>query len=103
MNSPWTEVAVDLIGPWEVKVNGQIVVFIVVTCIDTASNLAEQIRTDSKTLEHITHKFEQCWLAWYSLPTQCVHDMGGKFTGGTFQRLLARLRLKDSPSMSKNP
>ena len=101
--SPWTEVAVDLIGPWEVKVNGQIVVFNALTSVDTASNLVELTRIDNKTSEHVTRKFEQSWLARYPLPTRCVHDMGGEFTGGKFQELLARLNLKDSQSTSKNP
>lgn len=101
--APWTEVAVDLIGPWEVKVNGRIVVFNALTSIDTASNLVELTRIDNKTSEHVTRKFEQSWLARYPLPTRCVHDMGGEFTGSEFQQLLARLHLKDAQSTSKNP
>jgi hypothetical protein len=37
--APWEEAAVDLIGPWKVKVNGQQIEFNALTCIDTASNL----------------------------------------------------------------
>jgi hypothetical protein len=36
--APWEEVAIHLIGPWKVKVNGQQVEFNALTCIDTASN-----------------------------------------------------------------
>jgi hypothetical protein len=36
--APWKEVAIDLIGPWKVKVNGQHIEFNALTCIDTASN-----------------------------------------------------------------
>jgi hypothetical protein len=36
--APWEEVAIDLIGPWKVKVNGQQVEFNPLTCIDMASN-----------------------------------------------------------------
>ena len=57
--APWTEVTVDLIGPWEVKVNGRIVVFNALTSIDTATNLVELTRIDNKTSEHVSHKFEQ--------------------------------------------
>jgi hypothetical protein len=37
--APWKEVAIDLIVPWKVKVNGQQIEFNALTCIDTASNL----------------------------------------------------------------
>jgi hypothetical protein len=36
--APWEEVAIKLIGPWKVKINGQQVEFNVLTCIDMASN-----------------------------------------------------------------
>ncbi len=42
--SPWEEVAIDLIDPWTIKVNGRQVEFNALTCIDTASNLVELIR-----------------------------------------------------------
>jgi hypothetical protein len=60
--APWEEVAINLIGPWKVKVNGQQVAFNALTCIDTASNLVELIRVDSKTAKHICDKFTQSWL-----------------------------------------
>jgi hypothetical protein len=34
--APWEEVAINLIGPWKVKVNGQQVEFNELTCINTA-------------------------------------------------------------------
>ena len=42
--APWEEVAIDLIGPWTIKVHGKNVEFNALTCIDTASNLAELTR-----------------------------------------------------------
>ena len=48
--APWTEVAVDLIGPWKIKVNGRVVEFNALTCIDTASNLVELIESMRKLL-----------------------------------------------------
>ncbi len=41
--APWEEVAIDLIGPWKVKVNGWQVEFNALTCIDMASNLVKLI------------------------------------------------------------
>ncbi len=60
--APWEEVAVNLIGPCKVKVNGQQVEFNALTCIDTALNLVELIRIDNKTAKHICDKFTQTWL-----------------------------------------
>ncbi len=58
--APWEEVAINLIGPWKVKVNGQQVEFNALTCI--VSNLVELIHVDNKTAEHIRDKFTQSWL-----------------------------------------
>jgi hypothetical protein len=41
--APWEEVAINLIGKWKVKVNGQQVDFNALTCIDPASNLVKLI------------------------------------------------------------
>ena len=101
--APWTEVAVDLIGPWQLQVHDKTVEFNALTCIDTASNLVELIRIDNKSCPHVTEKFKQAWISHYPLIKRCVHDMGGKFTGGTFQRLLTQLNIKDVQSTSKNP
>ena len=101
--APWEEVAIDLIGPWQVKVNGRKVEFNALTCIDTASNLVELIRIDNKTSSHIRSKFEQAWLARHPRPTRCVHDKGGEFIGRSFQWLLSMFAIKDVQTTSKNP
>ena len=44
--APWEEVAINLIRPWKVKVNGHQVEFNALTCIGTASNLVKLIRDD---------------------------------------------------------
>ena len=63
--APWEEVAIDLIGPWEVKVIGQKVEFNTLICIDTASDLVKLIRIHNKMAIHIRDKFMQCWLCCY--------------------------------------
>eukprot|EP00978_Attheya_sp_CCMP212_P027179 scaffold90819_cov35-Attheya_sp.AAC.1 len=58
--APWREVAVDLIGPWKVKLgnvpneDGQesYVEFNALTCIDPVTNLVELIRINNKTAAH---------------------------------------------------
>ena len=47
--APWEEVAIDLIGPWMVKINNRKVEFNALACIDTASNMVDLIRIDNKT------------------------------------------------------
>ncbi len=59
---PGKEVAINLIGPWKVKVNGQQVKFNVLTFIDMALNVVELIRVDNKTAKHFGDKFTQSWL-----------------------------------------
>jgi hypothetical protein len=101
--APWEEVAIDLIGPWTIKVNGRQVEFNALTCIDTVSNLVELIRVDNKTSAHVRDKFTQCWLCRYPRPVRCVHDKGGEFIGSAFQWLLELFTIKDVCSTSKNP
>jgi hypothetical protein len=99
----WEEVAIDLIGPWVVQVNGKPCKFNTLTCIDTASNLVELVRIDDKTSDHIRDKFAQTWLCQYPRPIRCVHDKGGKFIGSEFHWLLELFSINDVCSTSKNP
>ena len=83
--APWEEVAIDLIGPWKVKVNGRQVEFNALPCIDTALNLVELIHVDNKTAKHTRDNFMQSLLCQYPCPVQCLHDKGGEFIGQNFQ------------------
>ena len=55
---PWDEVAVDLIGPWKIEVNGRKSIFLALTCIDPVTNLVELIRINGKSLAHVAQQFE---------------------------------------------
>ena len=55
--SPWEEVAINFIGPWNVKVNGSMIKLKAPTRIDTASNLFELIHIYNKTAAHVQSKF----------------------------------------------
>jgi hypothetical protein len=77
MIAPWEEVTINLIGPWKVKVDGQLVEFNALMCIDTASNLVVIIHVDHNTAKHIYDKFTQGWLFQYPCPVQCLHEKGG--------------------------
>jgi transposase InsO family protein len=109
--APWREVAVDLIGPWKVKL-GQVpganaeethITFNALTCIDPVTNLTELIRIDGKSAAHVGAKFEQGWLSRYPRPIRCIHDNGGEFTGEHFQLRLETNGIKDVPTTVKNP
>ena len=100
---PWSEVAVDLIGPWVVQVGQRTLNVYALTSIDIATTLSEIIRIEEKTSGHIAQKFEQSWLARYPRPTKVIHDRGGEFVGGQFQSLLRRLGIRPAIITTKNP
>ena len=82
---PWEEFTINLIGTWNIKVNGRMVKFNAITCIDTASNLVELIRIENKTAAHVRSKFVQSWISRYTLPMRCMHDKGGYLIGHELQ------------------
>jgi hypothetical protein len=103
-HAPWNEVAVDLIGPWTIRLqDGRDIEFKALTAIDTVTNLTEILRIENKTSNHVAHTFENGWLARYPRPNRCIHDNGGEFLGWEFQDLLHRLGIKDVPTTVKNP
>ena len=61
--TPWFEVAVDLIGPWNVTISSRVFTFQALTCIDTVTNLAGVICIDNKSSVHISMLFENNWFA----------------------------------------
>jgi transposase InsO family protein len=100
---PWSDIAVDLIGPWTLQVSNQKVTFNALTIIDLVTNLVELVRLDNKTADHVAIKFVNTWLARYPRPTSCVYDQGGEFIGFAFQTMLDRHNIEHRPTTSKNP
>jgi len=100
---PWREVAVDLIGPWQVNIGGYEVPFTALTIIDTATNLVELVRVDNKTAAHVALIFENTWLARYPRPLHVIHDQGGEFVGYHFQQMLRNHNIQSHTTTSKNP
>ena len=101
--TPWFEVAIDLIGPWQVTIGLQVVSFQALTYIDTVTNLAEVIRINNKSSKHISMLFENNWLARYPRPSRCIHDNAGEFTGAAFLHMLRANGTKDVTTTVKNP
>ena len=100
---PFYDCCVDLIGPWNVTLNGEVLSISALTCIDPVTNLTELVRLQNRTSSHVAFKFEQAWLSRYPRPVQCIHDQGTEFTGAPFQQLLDLFGIKDVPTSVANP
>jgi transposase InsO family protein len=101
--APWQEVAVDLIGPWTLPVNGTNMTFMALTIIDTVTNLVEVIRLNNKTSAHVALQFENTWLSRYPRPLYCIHDPGSEFIGHAFKSMLLRNGIRFRQTTPKNP
>ena len=100
---PWHDVAVDLIGPWKITINGTDLVFQALTAMDPVTNLLEIARIDKKTSANVAQTFSNVWLARYPWAYRCIHDNGGEFIGHEFQQLLAEVGIVSKPTTVKNP
>jgi len=100
---PWREVAVDLIGPWEIDIADTKVSFRALTIIDPVTNLTEIVRIQNKSAAHVAQLFEQAWLARYPMPQDIIYDQGTEFTGQHFQQMCHRNNITTHPISSKNP
>jgi transposase InsO family protein len=101
--APWSEIHVDLVGPWDVTVNGITLYFNALTIIDPVTNLLEIARIQEKSAYHVGLQLEIGWLSRYPRPTRCVHDQGPEFVGKAFQDMLANAGIQDIPTTVKNP
>jgi transposase InsO family protein len=100
---PWSEIAVDLIGPWTLKIGNQTVQFRALTIIDLVTNLVEIVRLNSKSSRDVTFAFVNTWLAQYPKPVSCIFDQGTEFTGYEFQDMLERNYIEKRVTTVKNP
>src|SRR5210317_365778 len=100
---PWRTVAVDLIGPWKLRINKEVHSFRALTMIDPVTNFVEISHIDRKTSANVTRKFENFWLNRYPTPTNIIYDPGTEFTGHAFQTCLHNYGIHCSPISTKNP
>ncbi len=101
--APWHEVAVDLIGPWTLKVSGKEHSFTALTIVDTVTTYCEVVLLNNKTAEHVGWQFETQWLSRYPKPARVVFDQGNEFLGEDFQAVLRRHGIHPAGSTVKNP
>jgi hypothetical protein len=100
---PLREVAIDLIGPWELKVGNETQSFSALTIIDLVTNLTKIVRIKNKMAAHVALQFENTWLARYPRPTHMMYDQGGEFVGFQFQQMLDQHHIHKHPITAKNP
>ena len=102
--TPWSEVQVDSIGNWPIKVNGVTLEFNALTMIDTVTNLLEIKRVaKKKSSEETTRVFKDQWLSRYPLPLKVIHDKGPEFTGFEWHEMLADAGISFTYTSSRNP
>ena len=100
--APWSEVHVDSIGPWRVKVNRQELVFSALTIIDPVTNLVEIAHQNNKQSATSAHLFETAWLSRYPRPRRCIHDNGPEFKAD-FQVMLHKHGITPVPVLPNTP
>jgi hypothetical protein len=108
--TPWEEVHVDLIGPWDVRYNSTSVPgkttiekIQALTIIDKATGWPEFVAICNKTSYHIAISFDSEWLCRYPRPARVVYDNGAEFTGQEFQELLDSYGIKPVATTVHNP
>jgi hypothetical protein len=62
---PWSEIAVDMIGPWTLEVSNRTEKFSALTIINLVTNLVEIVCVNNKTTATVTAHFINAWLACY--------------------------------------
>jgi transposase InsO family protein len=100
---PWRQIAVDLVGPWTLRVGPQEMTSTALTIIDMVTNLVKVVRLNNKSSVHVALQFENMWLACYPLPQYCIYDQGGEFIGWPFQQVLLCHHIAGHPTTAKNP
>jgi hypothetical protein len=65
---PWRQIAVNLVGPWTLKVGPQEMTFTVI--IDLVTNLVEIVRLNNKSSAHVALQFEI--LGWLATPCRSI-------------------------------
>ena len=100
VDQPWDVVGIDLVGPFKVtpRYNRYIL-----TMIDyyTRWVIFSPLR-DAKAVDVVTAVMDQL-VHKYGLPKSIVSDRGSQFTGGLFQRLVARLRVGHNMTTPYHP
>jgi Integrase core domain. len=102
--NPWSQVQVDLVGPWKFNINPRLRITVeAFSAIDPFIGLCELSRIKNKTCAHISTIFHNVWISRYPTPLFCIHDNGPEFVAQEFQDVLSYYGIQDSPTTVKNP
>jgi hypothetical protein len=101
-SDPWTQVHIDLVGPWTVQTPSGKKYLSALTCIDPATGWFEMIEVPDKTAESVMEAFNDIWLCRYPRPQMVRFDNGGKFKA-EFIQTCRNFGLKGKPTSSWNP
>jgi transposase InsO family protein len=100
---PWSDLAVDSIGPWTIRdKHGFDHEFNALTIIDMVTNYVEIIRLHNKTADHVARQFKNQWLSRYPRPNTVIFDPGTEFKGA-FRDMLRDANIEPAPTTVKNP
>jgi transposase InsO family protein len=99
----WSEVAMDMIGPWTLEVGNRSEKFSALTIINLVTNLVKIVHVTNKMSSALTAHFVNAWLACYPKPMSCEHDPGSEFIGWNFQEMLHCNNIQSCCTTTKNP
>jgi hypothetical protein len=101
-SNPWTQVHIDLVGPWPVQTPSGKKYLSVLTCIDPAIGWFKMIEIPDKTAEYVMEAFNDIWLCRYPRPQMVRFDNGGEFKA-EFMQTCRNFVLKGKPTSLWNP
>jgi hypothetical protein len=101
-SDPWTQVHIDLVGPWPVQTPSGKKYLSALTYIDPATGWFEMIEIPDKTAESVMEAFNYIWLCQYPRPQMVRFDNGGEFKA-EFKQTCRNFGLKGKPTSSWNP
>jgi hypothetical protein len=103
--NPWSQVQVNLLGPWQFNLGPGLKISVsAFSAIDPFIGLCELVGIKkNKTSAHIATLFHNVWLSRYPTPLVCIHDNGPEFVAQEFQDVLKYYGIQDSPTTVKNP
>jgi Integrase core domain. len=84
--NPWSQVQVDLVGPWRFHLQITVEAF---SAIDLFIGLCKLSHIRNKMCTHISTTFHNVWISHYPMPLFCIHDNGPEFVAQEFHDVLS--------------
>ena len=100
--TPWEQVHVDLIGPYEIRTPTTKHVLRALTAIDPATGWFEIVEIPDKSSETVMDAFNNTWFSRYPRPRVVRYDNGSEFKA-LFKQMCDNYGLESKPTTSYNP